>query len=55
MHTGVFFSATSTLAEDHVVVSSPGDLNYAKECPSPHRLIFLNQIDVVFGRKERIK
>lgn len=40
MHTGVFFSAISTLAEDHVVVSSPGDHNYAKECASPPRMIF---------------
>lgn len=50
-----FFSATFTLAEDHVVVSSPGDHNYAKECPSPPRLIFNIPAMLFFWREERIR
>lgn len=52
MHTGVFFSVTSTLAEDHVVVSSPGDHSYAEECPSLLRLIFNITFRLFFGGKE---
>lgn len=49
-HTGVFppLPATSTFAEDHVVVSSPGGHNYAKKCPSPRRLILTTRLYCYF-------